>query len=69
MEKVLSKREVIGVLTRSPHGKLEEYLAPSSAAAKDDPNFYAHLCAWNHQRGSVRDAKVALPVLGWGSVW
>lgn len=64
-EKVLSKREVIGVLTKSPHGKLEEYLAPSSAAAKDDPNFFGHLCAWNQMKGTVRDAKVALPLIGW----
>jgi Mg-chelatase subunit ChlD len=32
-------------------------------AAREDPNFLSHLIAWNHLNGSIRDSKVALPVI------
>lgn len=59
------KREVASMLAKSSHGNLSDYIPVAREVSAEDPNFYAHLCAWNHQRGSVRDAKVALPVLGW----
>jgi hypothetical protein len=33
------------------------------AATGEDPEFMAHLIAWNDEHGQVRDSKVALPVL------
>lgn len=62
MESGITKNQVIEVLTRSPHGKLEEYLPVGRIAAKQDPEFIAHLISWNEVNGQVRDSKVALPV-------
>lgn len=63
MEKGLSKNQLIAELTRSPHGKLEEYVPIVTAAAKAEPEFLAHLIAWNQIKGQIRDAKIALPLL------
>jgi hypothetical protein len=61
-EQLLDKKAVIAQLVRSPHGKLLDYAPVATTAARQDPEFYAHLIAWNHQKGSIRDAKVALPI-------
>lgn len=58
----LTRNQIITLLTRSPHGKLDEYVPHVVQAAHEDPQFLAHLIAWNETKGSVRDAKVALPV-------
>lgn len=63
-ENALTKPQVISELTRSPHGDLKEFLSVGLRAAKEDPDFFAHLIAWNHLKGQIRDAKVALPVIG-----
>lgn len=47
--------------------KLMEYSPVGTTAVMDDERFFAGLIAWNHQKGSVRDAKVALPVIGLAS--
>lgn len=63
MEKAaLSKNEIITSLTRSPHGDLPTYQPIVTEAARREPEFLAHLIAWNHEKGSIRDAKIALPV-------
>lgn len=59
----LTKAQVISELTKSPHGDLSEYLKVGVQAVKEDPEFFAHLIAWNHAKGQIRDAKVALPVV------
>lgn len=63
MEKALTKPETIALLTRSSHGKLEDYLAVGQQAVASDPDFFAHLLAWSHVKSEVRDARVALPML------
>jgi hypothetical protein len=63
MEKGLTRNQVISILSKSPHGTLSEYVPIGQAAAKSDPDFYAHLIAWNAKNGQIRDAKVALPVV------
>lgn len=63
MEKGLTKNQLISELSRSPHGKLAEYAPIVKEAGKQDPAFLAHLVAWNHQKGTIRDSKVALPVV------
>ncbi len=60
----LPKTRVIAELTRSPHGKLEEYLPVSGVAVQQDPEFFAHLIAYNQAKGEVKDARVALPAIG-----
>lgn len=59
----LSKNSVIAELTRSSHGDLEAYAPTAIRACEEDPNFFAHLVAWNDSKGKIRDAKVALPIL------
>lgn len=59
----LTKPQIIADLTRSPHGDLAQYVGVSLRAAHEDPDFFSHLIAWNHVKGEIRDAKVALPML------
>jgi hypothetical protein len=63
METALTKNQIIAVLTKSPHGDLAQYADTGSTAAREDADFFSHLIAWNYEKGSIRDAKVALPVL------
>lgn len=59
----LTKQQIIAELTRSPHGALSEYLPVGRRAASQEPEFTAHLIAWNAEKGQVRDSKTALPVV------
>lgn len=63
-ESGLTKNQILSELSRSPHGKLSEYVPVAQQAAKDSPEFYAHLIAWDAVKGQIRDSKVALPVIG-----
>lgn len=63
VETGLTKQQVFSALAKSPHGKLDEYLPIGLPAAKEDPEFFAHLVAWNARKGEVRDAKAALPII------
>jgi hypothetical protein len=62
-EQGLTKQQVVQELARSRHGKLSEYQATMGPAIREDPEFVAHLIAWNFTHGQIRDSKVALPVL------
>jgi hypothetical protein len=62
MEKGLTKQQIISQLARSSHGDLKSYLSLTKQAAKEDPEFLAHLIAWNEKNGQIRDSKIALPV-------
>jgi hypothetical protein len=64
VEHGVAKNKIIAELTRSSHGKLDEYLEIGRAAVRNDGEFYAHLVAWNAENGQIRDSKVALPVIG-----
>lgn len=59
----LTKQRIIAELTRSPHGNLKEYLQIGVPATIQEPEFMAHLVAWDALKGQVRDAHVALPVV------
>lgn len=63
MEKGITRNRILSELSKSPHGKLEEYILTGQSAANEDPEFLARLIAWDHLHGQVRDAKVALPVI------
>jgi hypothetical protein len=63
VETGITKNEIISQLARSPHGKLEEYVPVGQRAAKEEAEFLAHLIAWNHIKGQIRDSKIALPVV------
>lgn len=64
IESGVTKNQVIAALSRSPHGKLEEYVPIAREAIAGDAEFYGHLISWNQVKGSIRDSKVALPVIG-----
>ena len=66
-ESGLTKNQVISELTRSPHGDLVQYVPTGKIAAREDPEFFSHLIAWNEKKGSIRDSKVALPVVALAS--
>ncbi len=59
----LTKNRIISELSKSPHGSLKEYIPIAREAATQEPEFLAHLIAWDALRGQVRDAKVALPLI------
>lgn len=59
----LTRNQILSELTRSPHGKLEEYLPVGRKAAETEPEFFAHLLCYNRLRGQIRDSQVALPVI------
>jgi hypothetical protein len=62
-EQGITRNTIINELSRSPHGKLEEYTPVCVEAAKSEAEFLAHLIAFDKLNGQVRDAKVALPVI------
>lgn len=62
-ERGLTKQQILTELTKSPHGKLEEYLPVATAAVAQEPEFLAHLIAWNREKGQIRDSKAAVPAI------
>jgi hypothetical protein len=60
---ILDRNKIVSELTKSPHGNLSAYVPIGKQAASEDPDFLAHLIAWNYYKGQIRDSKVALPVL------
>jgi hypothetical protein len=63
METGLTKNAILSQLSKSPHGKLQEYVPIVQQAAKQEGEFLAHLISWDRSHGQIRDAKVALPVV------
>lgn len=63
MESGLTREKIFSELTKSPHGKLDEYLPIGVKAEKEGPEFFARLIAWNAKHGEIRDSKVALPLI------
>lgn len=68
VEAGLTKNEIIAALTRSDHGALEKYVPLTMTAAKQEPEFLAHLIAWNEMNGQIRDSRIALPVASLGEI-
>lgn len=63
IETGIPKTQIVNELTRSAHGDLKAYLPVGKAAVGTDPEFLAHMIAWNLEKGQIRDSKVALPVI------
>lgn len=63
METGITRNQILSQLSKSPHGKLTEYLTLGQQAFKQEPEFSAHLISWDRAKGQIRDAKVALPVV------
>ena len=60
----ITKQRIVAELARSPHGKLAEYTPIGKQAVETEGVFFAHLIAWNHHNGQIRDSKIALPLVG-----
>lgn len=59
-----ARKQILENLLKSKHGDLHSYKAAGMAAAKSDPDFFAHLMTWNLVKGEIRDTKIALPIIG-----
>jgi hypothetical protein len=64
MEQGLTKQRLVSELSKSPHGKLAEYVPIGKQAVQQEGEFFAHLVAWDRTHGQIRDSKVALPIIG-----
>jgi hypothetical protein len=63
MEQGVTRNQIVNELSRSAHGKLAEYDRIIGQACSADPEFLAHLIAWDYTNGQIKDSKIALPVL------
>jgi len=59
----VSRNQLISEILHIGHGDLSIYNNIGIKATKAEPELFAHLIAWNHVKGEVRDSKVALPIL------
>ena len=66
-EKGVDRNQIISELQRSAHGKLESYRPILDQAARSDPEFLAHLIAWDFTHGQIKDTKLAIPVISLAS--
>ena len=60
----LTKQRIYANWRAAPHGKLSDYIPIGKQAIEQEGEFYQHLVAWTFKNSQVRDAKIALPVLG-----
>jgi hypothetical protein len=60
---ILTKQQMVAELLRSPHGALRDYVPLGQQAASQEPLFLSHVLAWNARKGSIRDARLALPTI------
>lgn len=59
----VTRQKLISELSKSPHGKLAEYIPLAKVGITQEPEFMAKLVAWDRGHGQIRDSKVALPVV------
>lgn len=59
----ITRNTILNQLQQSYHGKLEQYRPIIGGACSSDPEFLAHLVAWDFTHGQIKDAKIALPVI------
>lgn len=62
METALTPQRMVAELSKSTHGDLKAYVPITQRAARENPEFLAHLIAWNQLKGQVRDSKLAIPL-------
>lgn len=67
MEIGLVRADIINKLNLSLHGDLKAYRPVIGEACRQDPEFLAHLIAYDFINGQIRDSKIALPVITIGS--
>ena len=63
IEQGVTRASIINSLNLSVHGKLQEYNPIIGPACAQDPEFVAHLLAFDYVNGQIKDSKIALPVI------
>lgn len=58
-----TRADIINKLNLSVHGDLASYQGVIGEACKKDPEFLAHLIAFDFTNGQIKDTKIALPVI------
>lgn len=59
----ITRNQIVNQILKVGHGDLSIYKDIGLKAVEFEPELFAHLIAWNHIKGEVRDSKVALPVI------
>lgn len=59
----VSRNQLVNQLLHIGHGDLSIYNDIGLKAVKAEPELFAHLIAWNHKKGEVRDSKKAFPAI------
>lgn len=59
----VSRNQLVNELLHIGHGDLSIYNDIGLKAVKVEPELFAHLIAWNHKKGEVRDSKKAFPAI------
>ena len=59
----ITRTEIINRLNLSLHGDLAAYVPIIGSACQQDPDFLAHLIAYDFLNGQIKDSKIALPVI------
>ena len=59
----VSRNSMINQLLKIGHGDLSIYKDVGLKAIKDEPELFAHLIAYNFNKGEVKDSKRALPII------
>lgn len=62
-ESGVTREQLVNKLSISVHGKYSEYVPVVGAACAQDPEWVAHVIAWDYVNGQVKDSKIALPVI------
>jgi hypothetical protein len=64
MEKTLiTQNQIVNQILHIGHGNLDIYTDPCLKAVDAEPELFAHLIAYNHKKGEIRDSKTALPII------
>lgn len=60
---LITQNQIVNQILHIGHGDLSIYTKVGLDAVKNEPELFAHLIAYNHKKGEIRDSKVALPTL------
>lgn len=62
-KQIVSKNTMVNELIRIGHKDLKIYADIGLVSVREEPELFAHVISWNSKNGSVRDSKVALPII------
>lgn len=64
MEKTyVTQNQIVSQLMQIGHGDLDKYVDVGIKAVINEPELFAHIISYNHEKGEIRDSKAALPVI------